>query len=213
MTTFMNDVLCVLQEKGYNTHCHLFDALSKTVERNSKYVTCKVFAYKWSGLFLLTAIPLISALLSILINHNGDSPIWMPTNIVFPLSLFLTFFTILNSIFRPSLRFREACLIGIGIERFRVDFLIDLKRLPPNDEPALLDLIDKKGKEFEAYQIQLIGLFMPMEATAQHDPTSDTKSGKGTAPQINKSEVKPGTNEAAKKKIDPLEPTDARDSK
>lgn len=175
MTTFMNDVLCVLQEKGYTTHCHPLDALSKTVEMNCKYAARKVFVYKWSGLFLLSAIPLISALLSILINLKGDSPIWMPTSIVFPLSLFLTLFTILNSIFRPSLRFREACLIGIGIERFRVDFLIDLKRLPQINESALLELIDKKRKEFEAYQIQLIGLFMPMEGS----PASDPNAGKG----------------------------------
>jgi hypothetical protein len=167
MTSIKNDVLGVLQEKGYEKHCYPLDALLKTVETNNKYAIRKVRVYKWSGIFLLTFIPLISALLSVLVNLKSNSPSWLPESIVFPLSLALTLFTILNSIFKPSERFSEACRIGIGIDRFMADFLIDLERLTKVDESVLLELVDKKRKDFETYQIELIRMFMPMDVAAQ----------------------------------------------
>jgi len=74
----------------------------------------------------------------------------------------LTLLTILNSIFKPSENFREACLIGVGIDRFTEDFLAALERMAQVDVSGLLELIEKKRKEFETYQIKLIGMFMPM---------------------------------------------------
>lgn len=178
MKTFISDANSVLQEKGYKKHCHPLDALSKVVETNSKYATAKICFYKWSGLFLLTSIPLISALLSVLVSLKGGGSTW-PETTVLPLSLFLTVFTILNSIFKPSERFRQACHIGIRIDRFKADFLMALERLPKIDDSNLLELVDNKRKEFEKYQEELIGMFMPMEIAAQQGAPADVKMRRG----------------------------------
>lgn len=167
MASIKNDVAGLLKEKGYDKHSYPLDALLKMVEMNNKYAIRKIRIYKWSGIFLLTLIPLISALLSVLVNLKDNNPIWLPESIVFPLSLALTLFTILNSIFKPSERFAEACRIGIGIDRFIANLLIDLERLKKVDESVLLELVDKKQKDFETYQIELIRMFMPVEVTAQ----------------------------------------------
>lgn len=163
MTSFRDDVFGVLREKGYQKPCYPLEAFSETVETNNRYAQRKVFFNKWSGLFLLTFIPLISALLSVTVSLDGNSPVWLPKSLVFPVSLALTFFTILNSIFKPGERFREACRIGIAINNFTIEFLIELQRMKPVNESALLNLIDNKQREFEPYQKKLISLFMPME--------------------------------------------------
>ncbi|GAB2887493.1 hypothetical protein GCM10027046_14740 [Uliginosibacterium flavum] len=174
--TFTIDALGVLQEKGYRKHCHPLDTLSRTFEMTSKNVASKVRFYKWFGFILLTIIPIISALISVLISLKNPGSDWLPAEaMVFPLSLTLTLLTILNSIFKPSEKFREVCLIGIGIERFAVDFMVALERMPKVDESSLLELIDKKRKEFETYQIELIGMFMPMEVAAQQAAAADAK--------------------------------------
>ena len=179
MTNFREDVLGVLKEKGYTQHCYPLEAFSKTVDTNRKYAEGKVFFNKWSGLLLLTSIPLISALLSILVSFKGNNPIWLPESMVIPLSLALTLFTILNSIFKPSERFQEACRIGIAINNFIIDFLIELERMKTVEESALLQLINKKQKEFETYQIKLISMFMPIEVSAQKITAADAKKRRG----------------------------------
>lgn len=171
MKTFISDVNSVLQEKGYKKHCHPLDALLEMVEMHNKNTLSKVRLYKWSGFFLLTSIPLISALLSVSVSLKGNGSIWEA--IALPVSFILTVFTILNSIFKPSERFSKACLIGIQIDRFKADFLMTLERLPKIDDSTLLDLVDKKRKEFGKYQEELIGLFMPMEISAQKAAPTD----------------------------------------
>ncbi len=184
METFLTDVIIILQEKGYKKHCHPLDALSKTVETNTKIATRKIRFYKWTGLFLLTSIPLVSALLSVSVGLKDGGATWLETTILslsLPLSLLLTVATILNSIFRPSERFRNACLVGIHVDAFKEDFLVALQRLEKVEEHILLDFVDKKRKEFEKYQEELIGMFMPMETSAQQGAPSDAKSG---APEL-----------------------------
>lgn len=161
MSTFTDDVHKVLEEKGYAKHCATLDVLAKAVDINNKYVAHKVWFYKWSGLFLLTFIPIVSALLSVLVSLKGQHHWWLSESIVLPLSLALTVFTILNSIFKPSERFSEACLIGVGIELFTVEFFMDLEQMTQIDEPALVELIGKKCKEFQVFEIKQIGIFMP----------------------------------------------------
>jgi hypothetical protein len=175
MKTFTQEVLSVLQDKGYKKHCRPLDALTRTVEATSRNAARKVRAYKWFGFALLTFIPIISALLSVLVNLESPNPGWLPAKtLLFPLSLSLTLLTILNSVFKPSEKFREACLIGIGIDRFTADFMIELERMAKVDDATLLELIDKKRREFEMYQIELIGMFMPMEVAAQAAAAADT---------------------------------------
>lgn len=163
MKTFIKDAYTILHEKGYKKHCPPLDALSNLVETNDKNTKPKIFCYKWSGLFLLTSIPLISALLSVLVSLKDS---WAET-LILPLSLLLTLFTILNSIFKPSERFRQACLIGIRINRFKVNLLMELEALPKIDEATLFEVIRNKHGEFEKYQEELIGLFMPLDIPAQ----------------------------------------------
>lgn len=167
MKTFSDDVRSVLKERGYAKQCHALEALAQAVDENRRYALNKVRFYKWSGFFLLTFIPIISALLSVLVgisDHDGNVP---PETFVFWLSLALTLFTILNSIFAPSKRFNEACRIGIGIQGFMVDFMIELERMSTVDEAALLKLVQEKRKEFEKCEIDLIGMMMPLEMAGQ----------------------------------------------
>jgi hypothetical protein len=64
MKTFINHAYSILHEKGYEKkRCTPLDALSNLIETNNKYTKPKIFCYKWSGLFLLSSIPLISTLL------------------------------------------------------------------------------------------------------------------------------------------------------
>jgi len=182
METFLSDAISVLQEKGYKKHCHALDALSRIVETNSNIVIRKIRFYKWSGLFLLTSIPLISALLSVSVGLKDGGATWLETTILslsLPLSLLLTIVTILSSIFRPSERFRNACLVGIRIDTFKGELLAALERMEKVDECALLDLVDRKRKEFEKYQEELIGMFMPMEMSAQQGVPADAKKRRG----------------------------------
>jgi hypothetical protein len=149
MEIFLSDVYSVLQEKGFKEHCHHLNALLRTVETNSKLVRTKIRFYKWSGLFLLTSIPLVSALVSVSVGLEGKDATGLGAtlkSLSLPLSLLLTVVTILNSIFRPSERFRQACLLGIGIDAFKANFLVTLERLEKVDERALLDLVDEKRK-------------------------------------------------------------------
>ena len=173
MKTLHKQTTDILQEKGYTHRCHSLDALSETIEKNSNIVNRKINFYKWTGLVLLTLIPLSSALLSVSVSLKSDNATGLEQlilSISLPLSLSLTVATILNSIFRPSERFRKACLLGIQVDAFKEEFLSDLQRMDNVDEHALLDLVDKKRKEFEKYQEELISMFMPMETGIQYGP-------------------------------------------
>jgi hypothetical protein len=108
----------------------------------------------------------MSALLSVSVGIKDQNWAWMQSYSL-PLSLLLTLFTILNSIFKPGERFREACLIGIGIDRFKADLLMALEGLPQIDDAALLKIVQDKRAEFEPYQVELIGMLMPTEIGAQ----------------------------------------------
>ena len=166
MGTFSSDAKTILKEKGHRQHCHALDEFLKTVEKNSAIANRKVWFYKWPGIFLLTSIPLVSALLSVSVGTKGDGAAW-PERMIFSLSLFLTFATILNSIFRPSERFRNACLLGIRIEAFKTEFLAALEQMETVDEQALHVFLTLKRAEFEKFQEELIGMFMPMEMSGQ----------------------------------------------
>lgn len=168
---FKDDVNKVLERNGYEKQIPALEILIKIVAKNKKYADKKVFLYKWSGFLLLTTIPLISTLISVAYQsgNNANGFFSIPNNVLFPLSLTLTLFTILNSIFRPSDRFSEACRIGIGIEHFIIQFLNELEQLGKENLVGILMLISKKEKEFQKFQFKLIRIFMPIQIPSVKD--------------------------------------------
>lgn len=171
MGSFYEDIQIVLKEKDYSRQFYPLEAFAKSVEMNRKYTERKIFIYKWSGLFLLTAIPIISALLTVLVSPNNSTQ-KLASQYIFLISLSLTIFTILNSIFKPGERFREACRLGVGINNFIIDFLNDLEKINVNEISSLIKLIEKKKKCFELYQMKLIDLFLPVERI-EHEKNID----------------------------------------
>ena len=155
--TFLAESKSILHTKGYNKEFYPLEELARSVKYNQENTMRKIRVYKWSGFFLLTAIPLISAFLSVAIKADELS------SVIFPLSLILTLMTVLNAIFRPGERFQHVCLIGIKIDSFKTYFLTELMILEPINDSALATFINKKRKEFESHQKELIGLFMPVE--------------------------------------------------
>ncbi len=164
--SFKECVVDVLKEKGYDKKCHALEMFLNSIEFNSKNNSRKVWINKYSGLFLLTSIPIISASLSVLINLKSQNDS-LSYSLVFGISIALTLFAILNSIFTPGEKFQLSCEIGIMIDNFKIGFLIDLERLDSIEDSSLLELIDKKKDEFETYQKMLISLFMPKNVDAQ----------------------------------------------
>ncbi|MCW5212900.1 hypothetical protein VU04_08310 [Desulfobulbus sp. TB] len=160
---FKEHVENILKEKGYEQHYLPLDEFAILLQNNRKMVSTKVFVYKWGGLLLLTVIPVVSVVLSSLIGLKGNNPIWLPENIIFPLSLGLAICTTINSLFKPSERFRDTCRMAIDIDDFMTDFLIELERITTLDNLTLLDFVKNKKKEFKVYQIKLIDMFLPIE--------------------------------------------------
>ncbi len=134
------------------------------VDNNTGYALSKVNSYKWMGLVLLTSIPIMSALLSALVSLRGIG--WLPPAIL-GLSLALTIFTVVNSLYKPSARFHDACVVNMGIERFKSDFLIALVKGQKWADQDLASLVHEKQGGFDKYQHDLIGLFMPHQAATQ----------------------------------------------
>jgi hypothetical protein len=84
----------------------------------------------------------------------------------------------LNSLFKPSQRFNQACLLGIDIDRFGISFVAELEMMPtPVSEPALVTLVAGKWAELQKIQVALIELALPIEATPG-------KAAPGRAPQV-----------------------------
>jgi len=175
MNSFYDDIQIILKDKDCSRRIYSLEAFAKTVDMNRKYTERKIFIYKWSGLFLLTAIPLISALLTVLVSSNGENSQMLSASYIFLISLSLTVFTMLNSIFKPGERFREACRLGIGINNFIIDFLNDLEKINDIETSSLINLIEKKKKCFELYQMKLIDLFLPAEGMSYKSDNAKEK--------------------------------------
>jgi len=152
----------VLKKKGYTDDCYPMDDLIGIIEDNHTKTMRKVFFYKWTAVFLLVVIPLLSASLSFAVNRDvaqvfkGDLSPYVPE-----MSLLLTVFTILNSILKPGERFKQACFIGIKIDHFKSDFIAELEKKSTIDDAILIDYVHSKRTRFECYQEQLIAMFLP----------------------------------------------------
>lgn len=116
----------------------------------------KLLFYKWSGLFLLLAIPLIAASVSAdLITKRYAS--WIA-----PLSLLLTALTILNAALRPNQRFPLLCNIGVGIRDIKMSLLLDIVNV--NTENELKKCVNQRHQELDKFSRDLIGTFLPQAA-------------------------------------------------
>lgn len=155
----------ILSGKNYREPCYPLDDLLRIIVESIHNTERKVLFYKWFGFFLLVAIPLLSTVLSVALasdEKNRQELVRFLLQYAPYLSLALTVMTLLNSIFKPGERFQTACFISIQISHFKSDLLADLEKLPlPVDTEGLLKLVHRRRKEFESYQEQLIGLFLP----------------------------------------------------
>ena len=105
----------ILSEKNYKKDCYPLRELVCSINFIEKNVSRKVKIFKWFGQGLLILIPIISALLTFTVAAKQETTLpWLKDSMPY-LSLVLTLMTILNSIFRPGDRFKEACLLGIKI--------------------------------------------------------------------------------------------------
>lgn len=154
-SSLVEKVHSILKDRGYEKINDPLDYLAGTIDQNLKNALGKVTWYKWSGFFLLIAIPMLSTLLSIFVTEGSAE------TVVKALSYSLTLLTLFNSIFKPGERFRQACLMGIRIGTFRSSFLSELAQLEVVNDKSLLVLVERLNREFEQYQEQLIGLFLP----------------------------------------------------
>ena len=108
----------------------------------------KLLFYKWSGLFLLLAIPLIAASVSAdLITKRYAS--WIA-----PLSLLLTALTILNAALRPNQRFPLLCNIGVGIRDIKMSLLLDIVNV--NTENELKKCVNQRHQNWISFRETLL---------------------------------------------------------
>lgn len=158
-------VKLILKKHNYRNSCYPLYDLAQSVDETINNVIMKIFIYKWTALFLLLMIPIISALLSILITQELASPFMKLKPTVPYLSVILTLLTILNSIFKPGERFKQVCLMSIKIGHFKSQVQEEIEKLSKVDETSLSELVDRLRKDFEPYQEQLITLFLPETTT------------------------------------------------
>jgi len=158
----------VLEGKNYTVGCYALSELLEEIDSNRGMLRNKVYVYKWSGLILLMMVPLLSAALSTLIGiEAGEVQRLFSVNedsllrIKFGLGAVLTFMTIMNSIFRPSERFRTACMITIQMDHLIEDILIELEESVSIDEEFLHRVVRNYRSKLFLYQRDLISLFHP----------------------------------------------------
>jgi len=164
-----HEVRAILSERGYEKVCRPLEELAQRIQETESNVSTKVWVYKFPGLILLGLIPIISTSLSMLVTADPRLGAWRELSYV--LTWLLTFLTVLNSIFRPSERFKESCRIGVDFQRIKSDFLADLESLPQIDESHLHGIVSKFNKLVEPYQKELIALFLPESAVEETKST------------------------------------------
>jgi len=176
--TILEKTRKILRDRGYRKTCYPLEDMAQAIDETKRNVKRKVGIYKWTGLALLTLIPILSALMSALLSMETKAPTLM--SLTRTLSFSLTLLTILNSIFKPGERFRSICSLGIQVDDFGSLALESLTRIPQDklDELFLLALVDKRRKRLDSYRKQLIDLFLP-EASQLPDRREKEYGGAG----------------------------------
>jgi len=132
--------------------------LTEEIERTQRNIRVKTFGYKWFAFLVLTAIPIISTVVSALVAEGNPSY----RDAIKYLSYSLTLLAVLNSIFRPGERFMEICRLGLRIERLRDYFTNSIEKLGREAAPAKMrELCHKIEKALVPIEYRLITLFLP----------------------------------------------------
>jgi hypothetical protein len=151
----------ILQDHGYQKPCHPLEALARRIQNTERNLSIKIFVYKWTGLSLLVLIPIISTVISLLVAGEKSLVAISPSKWLYGLSCTLTLLTVLNSIFRPSERFKEGCRMGVDFDLIRSYFLAELEEMSAVDEAHLHALVHKFDELVAPYQKELISMFLP----------------------------------------------------
>jgi hypothetical protein len=135
--------------------------LIRELDKTQRSITTKIPWYKWSALFILVCIPLISAVVSIFVAENSRS------DLVKYLSYSLTILAVANSIFRPASRFTELCDMGIAVRRLKDQFITEVQELGGKvAPPRLKEICDEIEKNLVPIEHRLIALFLPEAQTS-----------------------------------------------
>jgi hypothetical protein len=138
--------------------------LAERIDFNWNNVKGKIKWYKWPGMILLVAIPLLATFVSVLLAEGAT---WAKY-----FSYVLTLLALFSSIFRPRERFLKCCDLEMQIAEFRDEYLAELeKRLAegkPVEKDKLLDFGLTMSHQFALLQRKLFQLFLP-EAFAGSD--------------------------------------------
>lgn len=160
----------ILREHGYHKVCYPLEDLARRLEEAQFMVVRKISFYKPTSFVVLTAIPVISTIVSILSTKRIDG---VPLD---SLAYSLTFLTLYNSIFKPSFRFQALCEMGISIENLQDDFLAALEALPEVEEGKLHAIQKQYEGRLHAirhayetrllpHERRLISFFLPAEGS------------------------------------------------
>jgi hypothetical protein len=148
----------ILKNRGFKDKCLPLDDIAERIENIDHNIQGKIFIYKWSGMIVLFLVPLISTMLSVFATENLTT-VWVKT-----LTYTLTILTLINSIFRPSLRFKDLCEMGVQIKELRSAFLAALESLSNVKESDLLAIRATYDKDLVIQEKRLIGFFLPVES-------------------------------------------------
>jgi hypothetical protein len=153
---FSDQAELILKEKGYEGN-YFASSLLEIIKGDFQKIRYKIPFYKWAGVTLLTAIPILAAVLTV---GTNSKPPW-PGFLLLPISLSLTIFTILNSIFKFRSRFQKACELYMEIESFIFNLLNKIKNVVPNQEGVLIEMLREERIAFERLRKDQLCLFMP----------------------------------------------------
>ncbi len=82
--------------------------------------------------------------------------------------------TIFDSAFRPAIRFKRICSLGIEIQEFKGQLLMGLQGV--STEAELNEYLGKKRHELTKFSLALVDLFMPETvAVAKTGPEKTTR--------------------------------------
>jgi hypothetical protein len=145
--------------------------LADALDENARFAQRKVRLYKWSGLFALLAIPLLSTIVSILVADGGQKfrldPLVLPV-----LSAALTLVTLLNSIMKPGERFQAACRVCMRVRAIGNRLLESLATADRVDDKTLVAIVNKHRRRLLPLQEELIQLFLPTNAASDRADVS-----------------------------------------
>ena len=156
----------VLNRRGYHNDIRSLKELADSFEYNKKKILSKIWWYRVSGYVLLITIPILSAIIAVAMNKGEEISAFslLIREIAPSLSILLVVLTVLNTAFKPGLRFTVCCGIGLKLFHWRLNFLERLEVLEPLDDKSLLKYLEEARKEFRTIQEADINLALPDQA-------------------------------------------------